>query len=532
MNIILERAKDNNLTCKIENNHGKFIYAYSKYKPKNIINLNINKQKQYILLGLGLGYELEYIARNTNKNVYVIEPNREFYNLILNSKELNKVLKNKNIIFLFEEEYRNIKNLATDYEIITNKNIICYNNDFYINVIEHLNRKSLLREKELVVLFDRNNISEDCKEALENIGYDVKVISYNNNKERLKMSIFENCPSYVMTINFIPLISEICNEMNKKYISWCVDTPQYTVYQKEALNDINYIFMYDEAVVRELKKKGLNKIYYMPIAANVKRLDNIILNEKDRELYKTDISFIGNLTESEYSKNIKNKLTSQTSNLINKLIQKQHNDINHFHLKEDCTQEIVNKITNETSYYITGNDFLSEKKKLAFLLGREQSFQERIKCINQINEAFNDKDVKVYGNELWNCYINNYYGQADYYEVMPKIMKLSKINLNITRTFVEAGLPMRIFDVLGVGGFLLTNYKKGLEYKFKIGADFIVYRDLQDIIDIIEYYLLHDKERIEIANNGYETIKKYHTYDDRIKEIMSIVKTTDNTTRK
>jgi len=79
---------------------------------------------------------------------------------------------------------------------------------------------------------------------------------------------------------------------------------------------------------------------------------------------------------------------------------------------------------------------------------------------------------------------------------------------------------------------LLTNYKKGLEYKFKIGTDFIVYRDLQDIIYMIEYYLFHDKERIEIANNGYETIKKYHTYDDRIKEIMSIVKTTDNTTRK
>lgn len=266
----------------------------------------------------------------------------------------------------------------------------------------------------------------------------------------------------------------------------------------------------------------------MPIAVNVNRLASLRLSDDEKEAYECDISFIGNLTMSEYSQYIKGSLTNQTSDYIDGLIQKQHEDISFFHLKDDCTQELVNKINNEiTSYRIQGAVLLREKEKLSFLLGREQSFQERIIYLTIINEVFKDKNVKVYGNELWKDYTSSYFGHADYYQSMPKIMKSTKINLNITRTFVESGLPLRIFDVLGAGGFLLTNYKKGLEYNFKVGTDFIIYRDLQDLIEIIKYYLLHDKERKEISNNGFETVKRYHTYDLRLREIMNIVKATE-----
>ncbi|WP_207643901.1 hypothetical protein [Desulfosporosinus acidiphilus] len=141
MNIIIEKAKDNNLTCKIENSNSEFIYAYSKYKPKDKIslsNLNFNSNENLILLGLGLGYELEYLAKNTNNYIYVIEPDKEFYNIILSSNELNSVLKIKNIKFLFGDEYKKLT--LSDYEIVNNKNITCYNSHFYIEVLNYLSR--------------------------------------------------------------------------------------------------------------------------------------------------------------------------------------------------------------------------------------------------------------------------------------------------------------------------------------------------------------------------------------------------------
>ena len=37
-----------------------------------------------------------------------------------------------------------------------------------------------------------------------------------------------------------------------------------------------------------------------------------------------------------------------------------------------------------------------------------------------------------------------------------------------------------------------------------------------------EYYLSHDKERMEIAHNGFEKVKKYHTYDIRLTQMLEI----------
>ncbi len=39
----------------------------------------------------------------------------------------------------------------------------------------------------------------------------------------------------------------------------------------------------------------------------------------------------------------------------------------------------------------------------------------------------------------------------------------------------------------------------------------------------VEYYLSHDKEREEIARNGYEKVKKYHNYHVRIGAILDIL---------
>ena len=60
LEITLERAKDNNFTCKIVKGNKK-IYLYSKYYPKkNLINQKIYNT-DYIVLGLGLGYEISEI---------------------------------------------------------------------------------------------------------------------------------------------------------------------------------------------------------------------------------------------------------------------------------------------------------------------------------------------------------------------------------------------------------------------------------------------------------------------------------------
>ena len=112
---------------------------------------------------------------------------------------------------------------------------------------------------------------------------------------------------------------------------------------------------------------------------------------------------------------------------------------------------------------------------------------------------------------------------VDYYTIMNKIFYLSKINLNVTLPSIETGVPQRILDIMGCGGFVLTNYQKELEDLFVIGKEIEVYHNLDELIEKCNYYLTHEKERLTIAMNGYKKVRDSFTYSHQLKKMISIV---------
>ena len=114
------------------------------------------------------------------------------------------------------------------------------------------------------------------------------------------------------------------------------------------------------------------------------------------------------------------------------------------------------------------------------------------------------------------------HGPIDYYKEMPYVFVESKINLNITLRSIKTGIPLRALDIMGSGGFLLTNFQsKFLEY-FTPDEDFVYYNDYNELMDKVDCYLIHEKERKEIALNGCEKVRIKHTYRQRIEEMMNI----------
>ena len=114
-------------------------------------------------------------------------------------------------------------------------------------------------------------------------------------------------------------------------------------------------------------------------------------------------------------------------------------------------------------------------------------------------------------------------GSVDYYNVMPFVFRYSKINLNITLRSIKSGMPLRAIDIMGAGGFLLTNYQEDFLIDFIPGEDFVFYESEEDCINKCRYYLEHDDERRTIAQNGYRKVKEKYNYILRLKQIMDIV---------
>lgn len=77
-------------------------------------------------------------------------------------------------------------------------------------------------------------------------------------------------------------------------------------------------------------------------------------------------------------------------------------------------------------------------------------------------------------------------------------------------------------DIMGAGGFLLSNYQTDFMYHFTPDEDFVYFESEEDLVNKCFYYLEHEDKRILIAKNGYEKVKEHHSYQKRLEEIFEI----------
>lgn len=106
---------------------------------------------------------------------------------------------------------------------------------------------------------------------------------------------------------------------------------------------------------------------------------------------------------------------------------------------------------------------------------------------------------------------------------MPFIFHQSKINLNITLRSILSGIPLRCLDIMGAGGFLLSNYQPELAEYFENGKEMVMYESQYDLLNKIDYYLSHEEEREEIARCGRIKIEKEFSYSKALPKIFDIV---------
>ncbi len=105
------------------------------------------------------------------------------------------------------------------------------------------------------------------------------------------------------------------------------------------------------------------------------------------------------------------------------------------------------------------------------------------------------------------------WGKFVSYEEMLDIFGDSKINLNFSKNFNNMKLVVkaRIFEVCLAGGFLLTEYFPGIEDYFEVDKEIVCFRNPQEMIEKITYYLSHEGERRAIAQAGWERATSEYT---------------------
>ena len=118
------------------------------------------------------------------------------------------------------------------------------------------------------------------------------------------------------------------------------------------------------------------------------------------------------------------------------------------------------------------------------------------------------------------CYVGQVWGREMY-----QILADSKIVLNQHGDIPAYANNCRLYEATGVGSLLLTDDKDNLREMFEPGRELLAYRNPEECVELIRYYLKHDEEREAIARAGQERTLREHTYNHRMQELTDIIHT-------
>lgn len=338
--------------------------------------------------------------------------------------------------------------------------------------------------------------------------------------EKLLSQKYDFCFSF----NYFPLAAIACKVCNVKYVSWTFDSPYVFLYSDTILFPTNYAFVFDRAEYINLLTVGVNTVHFLPMAADAAFYDSIVPTSSDYKKYGSDISHVGSMySEPKHRLFDKfDRISPYTRGYLDALLSAQKQIYGADIMEQGLSDSIIEELSHDAPVLCPSDELQSKAWVYSkYFLSRELTRRERFEYIKALSERFNvslytylpSKELPKASNK----------GFADYYKDMPLIFKTSKINLNISLRSIVTGIPLRCFDIMGCGGFLLTNYQADFGDFFVPNEDYVFYENCEDLLSKAEYYLSHDFERKEIAENGHRKILESHTYINRLTTIESIL---------
>jgi spore maturation protein CgeB len=325
-----------------------------------------------------------------------------------------------------------------------------------------------------ILLFEWNGIMQrDIKAVLRKMGIEVRVMGYDlfssqKNEEYFFTNLIhqfnETSFDAMMSVHFFPIIAKACYQKGIPYLCWIYDAP-FVPYDVESFClDNVYSFIFDRSVWEDMKKMGAGNTFHVPLAVNVERLNQIESTSEDVARHSCDASFVG--------------------------------------------QSYRKERNNEARIRLCGRQAI------------EDTICERMEMMKRVSEVC---DFAWYSTEkAEELPLVKNRGSVGYYSEMPKVFKLSKININVTLKSILSGIPLRILDILGAGGFLITNNQPELHDYFQMGVDLEIYHSMDELTDKVLYYLQHDTERKAIAARGREKCFKYFSFERQLTRMLQL----------
>ncbi len=379
------------------------------------------------------------------------------------------------------------------------------------------------------------NSKEDMASALLCLGHtviscNIPFLDYEEDAEftkNLEKIIQDNDCDIICSFDFFPLIAKTAKHLQIKYMSWVYDCPHRTLYSPAVKGEYNYIFLFDYVQFIRMRSLGLPHLFHFPLAVNVDRMEQLLgkMSEKNDFLsihnnYQDDISFVGSLYENNLYDQI-SYLPPYLKGYIDGVMQMQEKVYGYNLISELLDDKIVEELKKYVLLELDPSYLVTARETYVDMINAKITSEERIHLLSQLACKY---PVALYtASDTKRLNGVKQKGTVSYQLEMPQVFRNSKINLNMTLRSIQSGIPLRALDIMGAGGFLISNYQQELAEQFIDGKEIVLYGSKEELMEKVDHYLHHEAEREEIAYRGFLKVKEKFSYKIRVKQMIDIV---------
>lgn len=380
---------------------------------------------------------------------------------------------------------------------------------------------------------------KDYVHALRKLGYEVEEYfekqndRWLNNEEtdQLITYIKENAVTHLLSIHMLPNLSIAAYRTGIKYIAMLWDAPVLAMNTVFGKLDNLWVTSYDKLDCERFKQNGTRHVLYQPLTVDEDGLREWDVQRKLQGRYFNDISFLGRLYEKNMYDAQVNRIPANMQNYFTGIMEDaafKWDGINRVYGTVD--KEILDYIKLVSPDFKISNPYDMEVERyfeVSYLFPKLANI-ERICCLNLLVEQY---DL-------------TFYTDSDIKEgvLSPKVKQMpsvlpgeavslvyagSKINLNISLRGMEGGTPLRIPEIMGAGGFVLSSYGAETAEIFEEDKEIVMFKTPEELMEKADYYLAHDKEREKIALAGQRKVLHKYTHEKKLKELLEWVEGED-----
>ena len=105
-----------------------------------------------------------------------------------------------------------------------------------------------------------------------------------------------------------------------------------------------------------------------------------------------------------------------------------------------------------------------------------------------------------------------------------KLYQRAKIGINIHNRGDYTVGSYRLFDLPANGVMQISDGGEYLNRFFAVGKEVVAYKNAEELIDLIKYYLAHDEERKQIALSGFRRVRKEYKIAAQLVKVGELIK--------